>query len=364
MTNETITNANIKILNKDTKENIKAKEALIKILQTLEIPYDTSSIDMITNTTNLAKSESDSYGTKILKNVTALVTAYVQENKDKILFNKPDIEGESKKIYLLNKLALVELKPTMYSYTYNRYGIVEGSELVRLDFWNFFSTILNSASIDYYVTQDSKTLPKNIVHLMTKYLPEENYPLLSNYICETQIGDKRYAIIRFAESIPPLEVVWKKYLVGTMKHTLKNVNKFNTLKKQIIDYEEKFPNDFVRFDWRNPLPDKDECIPDDFAKFYINTLNAKITAKVVSYLINNELSKKGYELVDICYFMNNEGNRVYSEITPDGMRIKKKEQSYDKDLWRSGKEKQVIIDTWKMLYDDLNNIKNKETMTN
>ena len=148
-----------------------------------------------------------------------------------------------------------------------------------------------------------------------------------------------------------------------MKHTLKGVDRHSTLSGAAQEYEKAFPADIIRFDWRNPLPDKDECIPDEFAAFYIDKEAARDVARFTSRLLDHFLHEHGYELVDLCYFMNIEGNRIHSEITPDGMRIRKllhgadatgaQGASYDKDLWRRGKDRDTIVRTWSELYGDL-----------
>jgi len=289
----------------------------------------------------------------LFEKVSSIVEDYVKEKKIEILSNKPLIEGESKKIYRLKNLALIELKPTMYSFTYNRYGIVNGTDNLRLDFWRLFASRLNTTVSDYFVNREEGEFSTIIEDLLSEGIIEEDYPFISNYLGEILIENKRYAITRFAENIPPLEVVWKNYLVGTMKHSLKEVDKQRTRQGKVLNYEGMLPNDIIRFDWRNPLPDKDECIPDEFADIYMNTRSARKVARLASRMLNSTLQEKGYELIDLCYFMNYEGSMIYSEITPDGMRIRKKGRSFDKDLWRAGKDEELINKVWKELYLDL-----------
>ena len=270
------------------------------------------------------------------------VENYVHDSE--INLNEPTIEGESKKIYRHGKLALVELKPTMYSFTANRYGIVEGTDTLRMGFWDFFGSRLNNTAMENAI---SRAEPQSIVC-------NTQLPLISSYLGSVKLGGKDYAIVKFEDYLPPVEVVWKRYLVGTMKHALKGVDAKKRMNSDApLEYEERFPSEIVRFDWRNPLPDKDECIPEDFAGLYIKTGPAKSLAHLVSSMIDQMLSKAGYELVDICYFMDSNGSIVHSEITPDGMRIRNKGDSYDKDLWRQGKDRETIINTWKKLYADL-----------
>jgi len=291
--------------------------------------------------------------------VSKTVESYVKNNLEKFDLESPVIEGESKKFFSWNNLALIELKPTMYSFTHNRYGVVEGTDSIRVLFWELFATRMNNYVSNYLlgnkVSDDLSN--KNTVQLLKNVVNQElltaDYPFISNYLGKISANKTDYAIVKFADSIPPLEIVWKNYLVGTTKHNLKLIDKYQTKDGQVIEYEGQLPLDIIRFDWRNPLPDKDECIPDEFAEFYINTSTAREVARLASHLLNDILASKGYELVDLCYFMNYEGNRIHSEITPDGMRIKKKGKSFDKDLWRQGKDKATIINVWTELYEDL-----------
>lgn len=266
----------------------------------------------------------------------------------------PFLEGESKKIFRISdSLALVELKPTLYSFTYNRYGIVEGTDEIRYKFWSLFSEIINDLYLNYANGVNLKNINTNILDLASEYknCTTESFP--SNYLGNVNINHKNYIIIYFKPEIPPIEVVWKKYLVGTMKHNLKDVDKFKTQTGEIIEYEGKLPQEIIRFDWRNKLPNKDEVIPDEFANFYTDVYRAKITARFVTHILKSFLAKSKYELVDLCYFISYNGDLICSEISPDGMRIKKKGDSFDKDLWRSGKEPKIIKEVWNQLYDDL-----------
>ena len=123
------------------------------------------------------------------------------------------------------------------------------------------------------------------------------------------------------------------------------------------------PKEIVRFDWRNPFEHegkrvKDEAIPDDFADFYTDVSRAKLLTKIASNIIKEFVAKAGYTFVDTCYFINAAGNCIYSEITPDGMRLKKNGvDSADKDLWRQGKDAKIICDIWSTLIKNLRGVK-------
>ena len=265
------------------------------------------------------------------------------------------LEGESKIFWEVpnTHIALVELKPTMYSFTYNRYGTVMGTDELRQKFWAIFGGSINH-SLSLFAEGKHHFKNQLIENLAEEYfLKNSNNLYISNFLGSIEIDGKNYSMVYFYDSISPLEVVWKNYMLGTMKHALFEVEKYNTKSGKKIMYEGKFPTDIIRFDWRNPLPHKDECICDDFAAFYTDVDNAKLTTRLVTYLLKELLSYADYELIDLCYFINYEGNCVCSEITPDGMRIRKHDTSFDKDLWRQGKTEEAIKENWGKLIEDL-----------
>lgn len=272
----------------------------------------------------------------------------------------PVLEGESKQFFQINgleKIAFVKLKSTLYSFTHNRYGSVEKSDELRSKFWKLFSNKLNNSIIEFELDNINFDSKKINCIAYEYVLENKEFKLLSNCIGSIVIKNQEYNIVVFDKKIPNIEIVWKKYLFGTMKHCLLGIEKeplMDNSNKHIM-YEGLLPKDIVRFDWRNPLPNKDECIPEDFAAFYINTVNAKRTARLVSYLLNSILLESDFYLVDLCYFMDYSGLSIKSEITPDGMRIRSRgdNNSYDKDLWRNGQEKKVLIEVWKELLSAL-----------
>jgi phosphoribosylaminoimidazole-succinocarboxamide synthase len=277
----------------------------------------------------------------------------------------PIITGESKLFYKINNmptLALVELKPTLYSFTHNRYGNVDGTDNLRNDFWNLFSSKLNNSMINFQL-ENINFVSRNLNCLAQKWVDMSDYTLISDHLGFIAHKSKIYNLVIFDKAIPNIEVVWKKYLYGTMKHTLDTVDKYPVRNRPEtkIQYEGILPKSITRFDWRNPLPGKDECIPEDFADFYIDVKNAKLTSEVTSLLLSSILIESGFYLIDLCYFMNESGTQIKSEITPDGMRIKNfKNESFDKDLWRHGSANETIVDTWIKLLAELE--KNKDTV--
>ena len=69
----------------------------------------------------------------------------VLELSETIDFDNPKLVGESKELYSVpnSELCIIKLKPTLYSYTYNRYGIVKGTDYLRLCIWDVLDLNIN-----------------------------------------------------------------------------------------------------------------------------------------------------------------------------------------------------------------------------
>lgn len=302
----------------------------------------------------------------IVKDVATNVEEYVKNNLNNFNLNSEDIIGESKRVFKDSKsdLCLIKLKPTMYSFTNNRYGEVKNCDLLRNKLWKIFSdeinnTVINKTVWGMDITKYSEYVDKLATELFINDKIKPNYPFVTSYLGQIEINNEIYNICKYVKKESPLEIVWKEYFTGTMKHNLLDVELKNTRYGKPIELESKIP-EIVRFDWRNPFERngvryKDEAIPDDFANFYIDTYYAKILCKLVSNIIKEFLEKHGYRFVDTCYFMDMDSTLVFNEITPDGMRIKslKDDGSFDKDLWRQGKDSETINKMWTKLINDL-----------
>lgn len=230
-------------------------------------------------------------------------------------------------------LALAELRPTLYSHTASRYGEVPGTDALRLDLWGQFAGALNAVPAP---------------------AGAQDWPFLSAYAGRLVWEGRDYALTRWLPRLPPIEIVWKRDLVGTMKHRLVGVDGHQTLSWGPLRYDAKLPADIVRFDWRNPLPHPDECIPEDFARFYVHTEQAAATARRAADGIDRLLHTVGCRLVDICFFVSPDGRVIHSEITPDGARIRAADgAAVDKDIWRSGRSGADVVTAWSRLHSDL-----------
>ena len=271
------------------------------------------------------------------------------------------IEGESK-IYRRIKnynIAFATLKPSVYSFTHKRYAMVGGTDIARNGIWEIIGTILN-ISYNKFIFKN-ENYPVRILNYYGSELSKfKDDIFVSNYIVKI---DKRTSLVVFLDEIPNIEVVWKRAHYGTMKHRLYRVENFKTRNGKIIEKEGYYPDPIVRFNWRNPiLRDKngnmkdlgDECIADDFADFYIDTKHSKILTHYVGWWLFHFFENYDLELIDLCYFQNENGDRIHSEITPNGMRLKLKDGSdYNKDLWRKGASKDVLAKRWLELLEKL-----------
>lgn len=257
-------------------------------------------------------------------------------------------EGESKIIeYSGDGLVKIKLKPTVYSYTHNRASFIEGSDKIRLQSCEVFHDLFIKNSIDHtYVSFGEDHINSWLVYEPTTFIP--------NDLTKEQIN----LLPKFC----PIEVVVKKLHVGTPKHRYYNIEKYPLRKTYgahtYISANNPYPDLMIRFDWRNPnVDDKgnrlcDEVMSEDFADYYINVENAKSLALKTFVVIEEFLKTKGIELIDICLFIDEDGNTIFSEVSPDCMRVTSKDEgSLDKDIWRAGGSSPLLLEKWQRFVD-------------
>lgn len=149
--------------------------------------------------------------------------------------------------------------------------------------------------------------------------------ILSRYLHKHGIKTSTIAtyppfIVMKNEKVPPLEIVVKGAMVGSPKHIYHHITQTPTRNKKLIaDGEMHEP--YVRFDWRNPLPQEDMTIPLGLANYFIDTKKASQTALRAYKLLRNFFNCHSLELLDICFFMNEEGDSIVAEISTDNMRF-------------------------------------------
>ncbi len=220
-------------------------------------------------------------------------------------------DGKSKTIYRHGNKIIVKLKPSLDSYTYGRSKTINGTEILRNAFIEKFVATLKNDSIE--VMDYTKMSPDS-------YATDYSFSM-------------------------PFEVIVKSKAVGTTIIDCPGLFYLNM----------PFAKPIVRFDYRRTP--KDLTIPNDYILNYgIDPLFLESNSVKAFESLRKMLFNKGYELVDLCFvygFSLNGAVKIISEISPDGMRIRKDGKSYDKDLFREGFADKHILESWSKLLSDL-----------
>ncbi len=275
-------------------------------------------------------------------------------------------EGESKQVYkfitnnpYLKDLAIIVLKPTIYSHSMQATGELEGLSEVRAMGTKIFLEMMWRNRINH------------------------------TYRC---INEHGVICSDFLNFVPETEIVVKKYCEGTDKHSYYQMQKNNNMVTS--DGQYKF-GPYVRFDWRNPnhiftdtgrsptenmyyyviehylgkekffkdiltnndnlKPFGDRSLSEDMLSGVINTVNTRKSVLKMFYTIQYYFNKVDLEIQDVCFMLDASGNTIWSEVNEDCMRIKSKsdKQDYDKDIWRAGgsRSKDLVIKKWKLFND-------------
>ena len=257
-------------------------------------------------------------------------------------------EGESKIIrYVGNGMVAIKYKPTIYSFTHNRAGVVEGTDLLRLRASSVFLNVLKNADIPH--AYQTVNLQEQLVYsnlLMTK--KSDGY----EFTPTDGIDPKKLKLTC------PIEVVVKSYHVGTPKHRYYGIEQYPTWYGEKITAGKKYSQQrVIRFDWRNPITDSngvrlaDECMPDDMACWYIKAFQAKCLAGQAFSVLSQFLYEREIEIMDICFLISSDGETIYSEISQDCARFKYQGESLDKDIWRSGGSDEMVVRKWEKILE-------------
>ena len=299
--------------------------------------------------------------------VKKVLSIYFKKHIQEIADNPHDfpvtLEWESK-IYkrLWNtKVALAELKPTVYSFTHKRYWEVPWTDIWRNKIWAIIWNILNT-QYSHFKYNNTNFWKYGIDELAHKVAGFKDDIFVSNFI--DQVNDNTSLVVFEDKIAENMEVVFKNYFVWTWKHSLLDSHKYTTRAGNTINIWDKLSQTMIRFDWRNPVFDEnwkvveipDWTIPEDLANEYIDVEHAKVFAQFVSLLVGYIFDEVWLETLDWCYFMNEDWTRIHSEISPDWLRLKlisDLNQSFDKDLWREWLPKSALTDKFKELHSSL-----------
>ncbi|WP_345700166.1 phosphoribosylaminoimidazolesuccinocarboxamide synthase [Kitasatospora terrestris] len=216
----------------------------------------------------------------------------------------PDIEGRSKKLwYLDDGRCLIEMIPSLRSFTFDRDELVDGTAELRLDFFEYVSARL--AEYDVHTVFGERVGPT------------------------TYIADYRPA--------PPFEVIVKNRATGS------TIRKYPGLfeEGQVLD------RPVVKFDYRTDP--EDQPIGED----YLRLLGVDVEHHRKLALDCNAALRKlldPLDLWDFCLVIapdETHGLVVNSEISPDCMRLKAADgRPYDKDMFREGAGREDILARW------------------
>lgn len=258
------------------------------------------------------------------------------------------VKGDSKEIRLLTpRIALARLLPTVYSFTFNRYGVVPGTDEIRARF---------SAAIFRSMARE----PSGI-HLASAFLgllESSAGPLLAELVVKTC----------------NLEVRVKRFHIGSPVHRYRFCDQHSTaFGGRPLQRWARFDQPIVCFDWRHPLHDEqgfrlaDEPLSDDYAAVWIDDVSkAKILSRRAFDWIEQRFSRVGLQLVDICFFIDQTGSVIYGEISPDCMRVRSRgsadADALDKDHWRSGGEPSDVLRSYRRLYELVFGVRDRSQM--
>ncbi|MHA7304837.1 phosphoribosylaminoimidazolesuccinocarboxamide synthase [Arthrobacter sp. TMN-49] len=245
------------------------------------------------------------------------------------------VVGDSKEIRLLTpKIALARLLPTLYSFTNNRYGVVEGTEEIRARF---------SAEIFR-----SMALSPGAYQLSSAFLSLVESPV------GPLLAERRVEVCN-------LETRVKRYHIGSPIHRYLFTEEHPTVAGAALQRWDRFAEPLVCFDWRHPLTDRqgnrlaDEPLPDDYAALWTSDVQrAKRLARETFSWLEDFFTAGGLKLIDICFFIDQSSGTIYGEISPDCMRVRTHAaddaDALDKDQWRSGGDPDVILERYARLH--------------
>ncbi len=263
------------------------------------------------------------------------------------------VEGESKEVrYIGDGLTVIRLKPTIYSYTHNRCGIIPGSDTVRLQaIQKLLPTIIDAGLKHTYIdVNDRWILSKLVLQPEIKGQPKPFRP-----------DDLKPEEISKLSIAPPIEVIAKARHTGTSKHRYYGFDTYPTRTGETIEKEGLYPEPIIRFDWRNPMyhPETherlaDEILPETIADWFIDTDQARQTASTAFQALTERFNSSGLDLWDICFFITEDGKSIFGEISPDCMRVRALGQvALDKDVWRAGGSSKEVLNKWQLMVERL-----------
>lgn len=229
----------------------------------------------------------------------------------RFLAGPPAVEGRSKRLFELDDgRFLVQLIPSLTSFTHSRHELVPGTEVLRLDFYELAASLLAREGVT------------------TAF--------------ERRVAPDCYIAGRCDS--PPFETI------------VKNVATGSTTRKYPGLFAEgfRFAAPVVKFDYR--IDPEDQPIADDYvAAAGFDPSRLKSIALTVNACLGAWLAPA--DLKDFCLVIGVAEDGAYSiisEISPDCMRLRSPDGApLDKDLFRFGASGAEICAVWQGLVADL-----------
>lgn len=250
------------------------------------------------------------------------------------------VEGESKIVRSwTDKVVVMQFKPTVYSYTMNRYGVVSGTDESRIKF------------------------TAELFRKMAQIVSSNGVVLQNAFLAEIPSPD---GLLLVQKKIEPsnLEVRVKRYHIGSPLHRYRYTEHYaSTQTCGPLKRWSRLDEPVVCFDWRNPLQDDegnrlaDEPISDDYASVWMyNVAHAKELARQTFLWMEELFASAGIKLIDMCLIIDREGKMIYGEISPDSMRVRMSlddpasSEAAAKDVWRAGGSGDALRKNYDKIY--------------
>ncbi|MBB2911680.1 phosphoribosylaminoimidazole-succinocarboxamide synthase [Streptosporangium becharense] len=221
----------------------------------------------------------------------------------------PDIVGRSKRLWLLpGGQCLVQIIPSLRSFTYERDELVERTGPLRLDFYEKAAARLAAAGVPCAFRE--------------------------RISADFYLADYRPA--------PPFEVIVKNRATGSTTRKYPGLFEDGAL----------LPRPVVKFDYR--------CDPEDqpIGEDYLRALGLPVEAMRERALAVNDVLREWLspvEVWDFCLIFGQADDgelTVISEISQDCMRLRHQDGSpLDKDLFRDGVAGDEIVNQWSRILD-------------
>jgi phosphoribosylaminoimidazole-succinocarboxamide synthase len=158
-----------------------------------------------------------------------------------------------------------------------------------------------------------------------------------------------YVLMRRHRVAEHIEVVVKAAVRGSPRHRYPGLCTEPTRSgARLGDNARHAP--YVRFDWRVPSPGEDQMMPRALADHFIDADAAERTALRAFHALREHLRRVGLDLLDGCFFLDEAGEVVCGEVSPDNLasiEYTGRDPAVQEAFRRRGKAE--IVRTWRAI---------------